>query len=313
MSRIFHAARPVRLALLTAVLLAGVLVPATTSAGAGSTASNSEIEGVWSFEHGAVEIVPIKGTEKFEGVVSEETQFASCPHSVGERMWTDITPQSEAGYYWGEHQWFHADCTKSGHGPTAWRVIHEADGSHYLRVCFSEPGGPQPTIAPNGAPLEKSEDAKYHVTYGCVNSKLIEPLPASRNDNGNDTGNNSGGSGSNTGTTGSGPTAKGEVEGITLRKTNQCLRPGLFKISFKQPKHDPFKKVTVLFQGHKVKFSRRGENIVVTLNLKHVKGSFTVKVQVTTLLGHKLTTKRTYRMCAPKKPRHHGKKHHKKG
>jgi hypothetical protein len=310
MSRIFHAARPGRLALLTAVVLAGVLAPATVSTGAGSTASNSEIEGVWSFEHGAVDVTAVAGTDEFEGIVSEKTQFAACPHEVEERMWTKITPQSEAGYYWGLHQWFHADCTKSGLGPTAWRVIEEPKGKR-LRVCFSSPGGPQPTISAKGAPFEPSEDAKYHVTYGCVNSNLIEPLPGSQGNNGS--GSNGSGSNGTTGSTGTGSTAKGEVEAITLRKTNQCVRPKLFKVSFKEPKHDPFKKLTILFQGHKVRFSRRGRNIVATLNLKRLKqNKFTVKIEATTLLGHRLTKTSTYHLCAPKKPKHHGKKHHKK-
>jgi hypothetical protein len=289
MSRILHAMRPARWALLAAVL-AGLLLP-----GAATAAVNSEIEGVWSFNGGAVDIVPIPGG-KFEGIVTVQTQFANCPHTVEEHMWTDITPQPD-GSYWGLHQWFHGapQCAKNTTlGPTAWRVMHEANGARSLRVCFSDPGTTQPTIAANGAPLGPAEYAAHHVTYGCVSSELVAPLPG-------------------TGTTGSGPTAKGGVEGIQLFKANQCLRPGLFKFRLNEPKYDPFKTVTVTFQGHKVPVVRKTGYIIVKLNLKRVKKrSFTVKVTATTVLGHKLTTKRTYRICA-KQAKHHGKRHKKKG
>jgi hypothetical protein len=285
MIQLFPATRPTRWALLTAVLV-GLLAPATVSAG-----TSSEIEGVWSFNGGAVDIVAIPGG-KYEGIVTVQTQFANCPHKVEERMWTAITPQPD-GSYWGLHQWFHADCSQNTTlGPTAWRVIDEPSGSHYLRVCFSDPGGPQPTIAPDGAPLGPSEYAAYHASYGCVSSALIQPLPSAAGSSGNGT-------------------AKVAVEGIALRKANVCLRPRPFKIRLKEPKYDPFKKVTVLFGGHKIATSRKGQYVVATLNLKHLKGSFTVKIEATTLLGHKLTRKRTYRICT-KKVKHHG-QHHKKG
>ncbi|HEY2767342.1 MAG TPA: hypothetical protein VGI76_03750 [Solirubrobacteraceae bacterium] len=286
MSRILHATRPVQRALL-ATVLAGLLVPAA-ALGAGS-----EIEGVWSFNGGAVDIVSIPGG-KFEGIVTVQTQFASCPHLVEERMWTDITPQPD-GSYWGRHQWFHGapECAKNTTlGATAWRVMREPNGSRYLRVCFGDPGSAQPTISADGAPKEPAEYAAHHVSYGCVNSGLIQPLPGTQGSAGN-----------------SGPAAKGGVEALTLRKANQCLRPGLFKIRLHDPKYDPFKKVTVSFGGHKVAISRKGAYVVATINLKHVKkGRFTVKIHATTLLGHKLTATRTYRIC-PKKAKHHGKPH----
>jgi hypothetical protein len=289
MSRILHAARLARWALL-ATALAALLLP-----GAASAAVNSEIEGVWSFNGGAVDIVPIPGG-KFEGIVTAQTQFANCPHMVEEHMWTDITPQPD-GSYWGLHQWFHGppQCAKNATlGPTAWRVMHEANGSRYLRVCFSDPGTTQPTISANGAPLGQPEDAAHNVTYGCVNSELIAALPVAP-------------SGS------SGPGAKGGVEGIMLYKASQCLRPGLFQFRLNDPKYDPFKTITVMFQGHKVRVVRKTGYVIVKLNLKHVKkSSFTIKVTATTVLGHKLTTKRTYRICT-KQTKHHGKRHKKKG
>jgi hypothetical protein len=284
--------RPARWALLAAAL-AALLLP-----GAAAATVNSEIEGVWSFNGGAVDVVPIPGG-KFEGIVTAQTQFANCPHMVEEHMWTDITPQPD-GSYWGLHQWFHGppQCAKNTTlGPTAWRVMHEANGSRYLHVCFSDPGSTQPTISTNGAPLGPSEYAAHDVTYGCVNSALIAPLPAAPDST----------------ATGSGPTAAGGVEGIMLYKASQCLRRGLFEFRLSEPKYDPFKTVTVLFQGHKVPVVRKTGYVIVKLNLKSVKkSSFTVKVTATTVLGHKLTSKRTYRICA-KRAKHHGKRHKKKG
>jgi hypothetical protein len=288
--------RPVRGALL-ATALAGLLLPAAASA-----AATSEIEGVWSFNGGAVDIVSIPG-DKFEGIVTVQTQFASCPHMVEEHMWTDITPEAD-GSYWGLHQWFHSspECAKNTTlGPTAWRVLHEANGSRYLRVCFSEPGTKQPTISADGAPLDPSEYSAHSVTYGCVNSELISPLPVAPSSPGTTTGSSPG------------PSAKGGVEGITLYKASQCLRPGLFKFRLNAPKYDPFKTIAVVFEGHKVPVVRKAGYVIVQLNLKGLKkSSFTVKVTATTVLGHKLTAKRTYRICA-KQAKHHGKRHKKKG
>jgi hypothetical protein len=288
MSRILHATRPVQRALLAAVL-AALLVPAAASA------AGSEIEGVWSFNGGAVDIVSIPGG-KFEGIVTVQTQFASCAHTVEERMWTDITPQPD-GSYWGLHQWFHGApaCAKNTTlGPTAWRVMHEPNGSRYLRVCFGDPGTAQPTISADGAPREASEYAAHHVSYGCVSSALIQPLPVAQGSSGNAGG------------------AKGGVEGLTLRKASQCLRPGLFRIRLREPKYDPFKKVTVIFGRHRVATSRKGDYVVAAINLQHVKnGTFTVRIHATTLLGYKLTAKRIYRICTKKAK--HRRKRHKRG
>jgi hypothetical protein len=286
MSRIFHAMRSVRWASLGAALVV-LLVPTTASSAEGG----SEIEGVWSFNGGAVDIIAVPGG-KYEGIVTVQTQFASCAHKVEERMWTDITPQPD-GSYWGLHQWFHGapECAKNTQlGATAWRIMHEPNGSRFLRVCFSNPGSPQPTIASDGAPKEASENAAHHVTYGCVSSELIAPLPVAQGSDNN---------------------ARGGVESLTLRKAGQCLRPGVFKIRLRDPKYDPLKKVTVIFKGHKVSTSRRGSYVVAAINLAHFKKSrFTVKIHATTLLGHKLNATRTYRIC--KKAKHHGKPHKQK-
>jgi hypothetical protein len=305
MSRILQAVRSKPWAIVAVVAVA-LLSAGAASAGAAS--ESSEIEGVWSFKGGEVDVVAIPGG-KFEGIVVTPTQFAECPHTEGEHMWTDITPQAD-GSYWGMHQWFQnmpAPCTKNPNlGPTAWRVLHEPNGARYLRVCFSHPSTTQPTIAANGDPKEASEYPAYHVTYGCDSSTLISPLPVVSNTPGSgSTGSGSTGSGS----TGSGST--GPTESLTLPSTKQCLRIGLFKLKLSEPAYDPFKTVTITYKGHKIATSHKGNYIVATINLKGLsKSAFTIKVNATTILGHTLSSSRTYHICKPTK---HGKKTKKAG
>jgi hypothetical protein len=293
MSRILHAVR-CRPWAIVAVLAAALLSVGAVSAGAASeTGAASEIEGVWSFEHGQVDIVPIAGG-KFEGIVTVATTFANCPHKEGEHMWTAMTPQSD-GSYWGLHQWFHADCSANTTlGPTAWRVLHEPNGSRSLRVCFSDPGTAQPTIAPDGAPKEASEYAEHHVTYGCVSSTPTAPLPVVSGTSG---------SSGNAGSGSASPGETGPVESLTLPSAKQCLRVGLFKIRLKEPQYDPFKQVTITFKGHKLATSHKGDYIVATLNLRKLsKGTFTLVIHATTVLGHHLSASPTYHLCKKIKP-----------
>jgi hypothetical protein len=256
------------------VAIATVLALGVGTASAGTTA---RIEGVWSFNGGQIGVQHLSnGT--YAGTVVAETKFAECVHPVGQQIWTDMTKQSD-GSYWGLHQWYSANCQENPQrGPTAWRILEAANGSHYLRVCFSHPSTSQPTIAADGAPKEASEYAAYHVTYGCDNSALIAPLPVA-------------------------PSGKGGgSEGLTLPSAKQCLKIRRFKIRLRNPKYDPFKKVTITLNGHKIATSRKGNYVVATISLKGLrKGSFTIKVRATTVLGHHLSASRTYHTCREKK------------
>src|ERR1700728_3933547 len=80
-----------------------VLLAVLAFSGSAGAATN-EIEGVWSFEHGSVAIQP-QPNGTFTGTVATETQFAECPHLVGEEMWTGMTQQPD-GSFWGFHKWF---------------------------------------------------------------------------------------------------------------------------------------------------------------------------------------------------------------
>lgn len=264
-------------------LLLPIAILLALGVGTASAGATAGIEGVWSFNGGQIGVQRLSnGT--YAGTVVAETQFSECVHPVGQQIWTGMTEQPD-GSYWGLHQWYSANCQENPvPGPTAWRILEEANGSHYVRVCFSHPGTSQPTIAADGAPKEASEYAAYHVTYGCDSSALIAPLPGKK-----------GASGS---------------EGLTLPSAKQCLKIRRFKIRLKNPKYDPFKKVTITLNGHKIGTSRKGNYVVATISLKGLrKGAFTIKVRATTVLGHHLSARRTYHTCIGKtKPKKRSKK-----
>lgn len=291
-----RASRLLPIALVTALLIAvGIGV---ASAGAISS-SSSGIEQVWSFGGGEIAIQP-EGNGKLEGIVEQPTQFATCTHPAGEKIWKEMALQPD-GSYWGYHQWFNipsassTDCTRDPTlGKTAWRILSGTNGSYTLRVCLSRPSkNSQPTIAANGAPFNESEYAAYGVTYGCYESTLIGPLP------------NSGSAGSSVGKSG----VAGSKEVLTFSPSNkQCLSRRLFKIHLLEPQYDPFKTVSITLKGHKMATVRKGNYVVGTINLKGLhKGAFTIKVKVTTVLGNHLSDSRTYHTCAKKKLKPHNK------
>jgi hypothetical protein len=290
------------------VLLPLAIVAATLLYAGAATASaptNTGIEGVWSFNGGQIGVQRLSNGA-YAGTVVAETKFAECAHPVGQQIWTGMTEQHD-GSYWGLHQWYEANCQENPvRGPTAWRILEERDGAHYMRVCFSHPGSSQPTIAADGAPKGESEYAAHGVTYGCYNSARIAPLPGAPGAPG------STGTPGTSGTPGTEGGASGSVENLSLPSAHRCLSPRLkrFTIRLKDPQYDPFKTVTITFKGHRVKAVRHGGYMVATIDLSHLHAhSFTIKVKATTVLGHMLSAHRTYHLCAKKhKPGKHGKK-----
>jgi hypothetical protein len=245
------------------VLLACLALSA--GAGAGAAQAGSPIEGVWSFNGGRVAIQPL-GAGAFVGTVVAQTAFAQCPHPVGEQMWTDLRLQPD-GSYWGLHQWyFEGTCVANPQlGLTAWRVIGAAGGSRFLRVCFSSPGSAQPTIAADGS--------SAHVSYGCVDSALIAPLPGSAG-------------------------ALAFSRAVTLPSAKRCLSRRAFKIHLRDPADDPLKRVAITFGGHRLAIERQRNRIAAAVSLRGLpKGSFTVKIRAVTVLGHVLSGSRTYHTC----------------
>ena len=267
--------------LLMAIVVIATLLIVGASARITAAGATSTIEGVWSFNGGTVAIQPQPGGT-FVGTVVAPTKFAQCSHPVGEQMWTGISLQPD-GSYWGLHQWYFetAACVANPTlGLTAWRIMQTASGAHYLLVCFSPPGGPQPTITASGA--------SANVSYGCVRSAEKAPLPVE-----------------------AAPTSRAGVrsftQSISLPSARKCFSRRVFQIHLQDPKYDPLKKVVVTIGGRRVAVVRRGKVLAATINLKGMpRGTFTVKIRLTTVLGHSLSGSRTYHTCA-KKSSHSGK------
>jgi len=259
--------------------LGAIAATALLVAGAAPIASAaSPIEGIWSFNGGKVAIQSQPGGT-FIGTVVAPTKFAQCPHPIGEPMWTSLRLQAD-GSYWGLHQWYFESCVPNPTlGPTAWRVIETANKSHFLRVCFGSPGSIQPTIAPSGSGAS--------VSYGCVDSALIAPLPTATN------------------------SALRLKRSITLPSARKCFSHRVFRIHLSDPKNDPLKEVVIRIRGRRITVVRNAGKIVATISLKGLpKGAFTIKIHAVTVLGHHLSSRRTFHTCTrkivrPRKPKSH--------
>jgi hypothetical protein len=295
--------RRYRSPLLGIAVAALALSAGTTLAGAtGTNGGTASIEGVWSFNGGRIAVQHLaNGT--YAGTVVSEIKFAACTHPVGQQIWAGITEQAD-GSYWGLHQWYFANCQENPtRGPTAWRILEAADGAHYMRVCFSHPGTSQPIISAAGAPKGEAEYAAYHVTYGCTNSALVAPLPGS------------GGGGGSPGSPGPGNEGgSGSRELLPLPSAKKCLNSKVFKVRLRDPQNDPLKRVIVTLGRRKIPTSRKGSYVLFKINLVPLRtGTFTIKVHATTVLGHKLSAKRTYHVCTGKAKGKKGHRHGKKG
>lgn len=234
--------------------------------------ADAPIEGIWSFGGGQVAIQPLSNGE-YRGTVVAPTRFARCVHEVGEPLWSAITPVGD-GSYTGLHQWFFDDneCTPNPTpGLTAFRVLTNAEGARFLRVCLTEPGiDQQPTIAASGEAADAS--------YGCVDSGLIAPLPSAS-------------------------LASTFASSVDAPEGSHCLLRDQLRIRIREPHYDPLKQVRVtLINGgvrHKVKAKRSGTSYVAVLDLTALPEAvpFTVRIRLTTVLGRHLVGKRTYSRC----------------
>jgi hypothetical protein len=249
--------------------------------GTGSASAEAPIAGVWSFSGGKVAIQAQPGGT-FTGIVVAPTKFAECTHSVGEQMWTQITPQAD-GSYWGSHQWFfaNAECVPNpALGPTAWRVLGN-NSSQFLRVCFSEPGSnAQPTIAADGSSTK--------ATFGCVDSARISALPKL--------------------------SPKKLAGFVQLPRNRSCLGQKKLRITLHDPANDPFVKIEVSLKSGKLlrkgSVKRHQHGAVVTVSLKGLQASdFTIRVRLTTVLGRHLSLHRKYHLCAGRGSHGHGQGH----
>jgi len=224
------------------------------------------IEGVWSFNGGKVAISR-QGDGTFAGTVVAATRFAECQHGVGEVMWTRMRATA-GGSYFGFHQWFFEGpaCVPNPQpGLTAWRLMEATGGAHFLRACFSEPGQPQPEISPQGVATNAS--------YGCVNSALLAPAPAT-----------------------SGAAAFNSA--VALPSARRCLSRRAFAVHFRDPRNDPIREALVTLRGRRLHTVRHGDVFASKVDLRGLpRGTFTIRVRITTVLGHRLSGRRTYHTC----------------
>jgi hypothetical protein len=277
-----------------------VLLAVLALSGSVAAATPNTIEGVWSFNGGAVGIQALSnGT--FQGTVVTPTKFASCEHPVGQVMWTDMRQRAD-GSFLGLHQWYHgASCEENpvlGH--TAWRVLESSGGARVLKVCFNLPGDEElPTIAPSGAPFSASEYAAYHVTYECVESTPLAPPQTVE--------------GGGTGKGGPGTITFSQVV-VLPKATAACVSQTSLKITLRDPKYDPLEQVVVRINGKKVADVNGIKHLKKGILLKELpSGIYKVSAVATTVLKQRLSGSRTYRSCAKgsvKIKLHRVKKHH---
>jgi hypothetical protein len=262
-------------------LRCALLIAAATLAAAAASASAAQptIEGVWSFSGGTVIIAP-DSSGNLVGTVASPTTFGDCPHPVGQAMWTGLQPTGD-GSYSGYHQWYHTSADGCGPipvlGPTAFRVLTLADNSTELKVCFNEPGS-------SGPPSIAADGTASNVNYGCTASAPVSGVPTYV------------------------PTF---ADAITLPPATDpagkqngakaCFSRRDFLIHIREPKNDPFVRLTV-YLGHRVfKVYRHGQQITAVINLRKLpRGTYTVTIRATTAAGYHVKGSRRYRTCVPK-------------
>lgn len=238
-------------------------------------AATSPIEAVWAFNGGEVAVVQEAGGS-YTGIVDAPTKFALCTHEDGEHVWSDIRPQPD-GSFWGFHQWFFetSACVRNpALGATAWRVMSAANGDRRLIVCFSQPGTSQPTISPTGL--------SAHVTYGCYESALLSAVPAQARSS-------------------SQAATDAFAQAVSLPGNRECFSHRVFAIHLSDPPYDPIRVAVVRLRGRRIAVVRRHSQLVSTIDLRGLpRGTFTVTISLTTVLGHHISGSRTYHTCAPK-------------
>ena len=249
--------------ILTACLAVALLAPACLAPGATASATPPPIERVWSFNGGEVAIRAQPGGG-FLGTVVAPTRFATCTHPIGEAMWTSIEPRPD-GSYWGFHRWLieSIPCAPQPQlGPAAWRVMSGAGGS-YLLVCLGSLGGAQPMIAPNGT--------STNVGFGCLRSAEIAPVDV----------------------------VASFQSAVSLPDSRRCVSRRDFRIHLHQSRYDPFQEVVVRLAHRRLRVHRQGNVFAARIDLRGLpRGTFTVRIRVTTVLGHQISGSRRFHTCA---------------
>lgn len=251
-----------RLCLALVAALICLLAPAAASAA-------DPMEKVWKYGSGdGAGQVAVRAGEggTFTGTVIRRIFFSTCPHEVGEIMWTEIRKQPD-GSYWGKHQWFNtSDCSPIGRGNTAFRILSRPDGKVFLRVCFANPNNPskQPTIAADGT--------SANTDTSCDDSDLVGELPP-------------------------GTPKVDAIAVLPKQGKKKCMSRRAFKIRLKEPPGDALVTALVFVNGRRVA-TRSGKRVTATVSLKGLpKGRYTVRIVATTVLGKTIKGTRRYKTC----------------
>jgi hypothetical protein len=259
------------LLVLASLAIGGFLLAGTATAHAETP---GVIGGVWSFNGGRVAIQR-QADGSWTGTVVAPTRFAECSHPVGEVMWTGMRATT-SGAWVGLHQWFFvgAACVPNPQlGLTAWRLLEAKGGAHFLRACFSEPGDGQPEISSTGVATGAS--------FGCVDSALLAPSPATSG-------------------------AAGFELAVTLPSARSCVSRRVFRIHLRDPKNDPLREAVVTLRGRRLRVLRHGNRFASTVDLRGLPpGTFTVRIRLTTVLGHTLSGSRRFHTCVVGPRRNH--------
>jgi len=242
-----------------AVAIAALALPAAAQA-------FDPIEGTWNYSGGAV-LVEATGPGTFKGTVTKVTQFANCPHPVGQQIWAITSAPPD---YSGTHAWYTSSCAVSPGGKSAWHVTTQ-NGGPVLIFCSNEPGSAnQPGFDASGNPVNVDRGPSDCNTL----TRLAPPQPP--------------------------PTF---AQAVQLPSTRKCRSRRSFRIHVRQ-KGDPFVDAVIKVNGKVVKHIIGVEKVSAPVNLRGLpKGRYTVQINLTTVTGKKVSGKRKYRTCTPK--RHH--------
>ena len=253
--------------ILTSGLSAVALLLLTAS---GAAAQSADVEGVWTFDNGQV-AVQDAGDGTHQGTVIRETKLATCPHPVGEIMWTEMRPQAD-GQWFGKHQYYNnADCSLAPRGNIALRVLPKDGGGRFLRVCFAGPESPelQPTIAPDGS--------SQNTTDGCDDSAFVRDLPR-------------------------GTPSITQIASLPKQGAKRCLSKRSFRIRLREPRGDALESAVIRLNGKVIRRRKAGTRITAPISLKGLpKGRYTLKITAETVLGRTISGTRKYRTCVPKR------------
>ena len=252
------------LALRPALLALALTLAAASPAGAQSA---DPIEAVWTFSGGQV-AVDRQADGSFIGTVIRQTTLATCPHQVGEQMWTEIRAQPD-GQYFGRHQYLRdADCGPAERGNTAYRVLRRPDGAEFLRVCFSTPDSPesQPSIAPDGTESGGND--------GCRDSELVSRASA--------------------------PPRLADI--VTLPASRGCASRRRFPIRLREPRGDAIKSAVITLNAKRLRVRRVAGRLTTTVDLRGLpRGRYRVKIVAKTYRGQTIQGSRRYRTCGTRR------------